>query len=89
MPSRPSIPAIKNNQTRGVVHVEPKIEAMIEKRRGHRALLDAFRTDMRPLCANVRAGLGPAPDPSAAFGADGYAKRVAGTRAGGKAAAWL
>jgi L-rhamnose isomerase / sugar isomerase len=56
---------------------------------GHRALLDAFRTDVRPLCAKVRADLGASPDPVAAFRADGYAARVAEARTGGKAASWL
>jgi L-rhamnose isomerase/sugar isomerase len=56
---------------------------------GHRALLDAFRTDVRPLCSKVRADLGASPDPYAAFRAGGYAERVADARKGGKAAAWL
>ena len=54
----------------------------------HRILLDAFRTDVRPLCAKVRATLGASPDPIAAFRASGYADRVAETRVGGTAAAW-
>ena len=54
----------------------------------HRILLDAFRTDVRPLCAKVRANLGASADPIAAFRASGYAERVAETRVGGTAAAW-
>jgi len=54
----------------------------------HRVLLDAFRTDVRPLCAKVRADLGGSPDPVAAFRADGYLERVAEARAGGEGAAW-
>ena len=56
---------------------------------GHRALLDAFRTDVRPLCSKVRADLGASSDPFAAFRAGGYAERVAEARVGGKAAAWI
>jgi L-rhamnose isomerase / sugar isomerase len=55
---------------------------------GHRALLDAFRTDVRPLCAKVRAELGASEDPVAAFRASGYAAKAADARVGGKAASW-
>jgi L-rhamnose isomerase / sugar isomerase len=55
----------------------------------HRVLLDAFRTDIRPLCAKVRADLGASPDPVAAFRASGYLEQVAAARAEGKAAAWI
>jgi L-rhamnose isomerase/sugar isomerase len=47
---------------------------------GHEALLDAYRTDVRPLCAKVRADLGASPDPVAAVRASGYAERVAAER---------
>jgi L-rhamnose isomerase / sugar isomerase len=43
---------------------------------GHRALLDAYRTDVRPLCAKVRAGLGAAEDPVAELRASGYVERI-------------
>ena len=43
----------------------------------HRLLLDAYATDVRPLCARVRESLGGAPDPIAAFKESGYAERVA------------
>ena len=43
---------------------------------GHELLLEAFRTDVRPLCAKVRAELGAAEAPVAAFRASGYAERV-------------
>src|SRR5262249_22253693 len=56
---------------------------------GHRVLVDAFRTDVRPLCAKVRVGLGASEDPIAAFRASGYAVKVADTRVGGKAASWM
>jgi L-rhamnose isomerase/sugar isomerase len=47
---------------------------------GHEALLDAYRTDVRPLCAKVRAELGAAEDPVAALRASGYAERMAAER---------
>jgi L-rhamnose isomerase/sugar isomerase len=47
---------------------------------GHEALLDAYRTDVRPLCAKVRAELGAAEDPVAALRASGYAARRAAER---------
>ena len=56
---------------------------------GHRVLLDAYRTDVRPLCAKVRAELGASPDPVAAFRASGYREQVAAARVDGKAAAWI
>src|SRR4051812_113292 len=42
----------------------------------HRVLLDAYRTDVRPLCAKVREDLGASPDPVAAFKESGYLERV-------------
>ena len=47
---------------------------------GHEALLDAYRTDVRPLCAKVRAERGAAEDPVAAHRASGYAERVSNER---------
>jgi L-rhamnose isomerase/sugar isomerase len=47
---------------------------------GHELLLDAYRTDVRPLCARVRAALGAADDPIAALRESGYADRVAAER---------
>ena len=55
----------------------------------NRILVDAYSTDVRPLCATVREQLGAAPDPITAFRASGYAERVAEARRDGKAAAWL
>ena len=55
----------------------------------HRVLLDAFATDVRPLCAKVRTDLGASPEPVAAFRASGYLERATEARAEGKAAAWL
>jgi L-rhamnose isomerase/sugar isomerase len=48
---------------------------------GHEVLLDAFNTDVRPLCAAARAARGGAEDPVAALRASGYAERVAAERA--------
>jgi L-rhamnose isomerase/sugar isomerase len=47
---------------------------------GHEALLDAYRTDVRPLCAKVRADRGAAEDPVAALRGSGYAARMAEKR---------
>lgn len=45
-------------------------------------LLDAYRTDVRPLLAEVRAEMGLAPNPLAAFRASGYWERVSAERGG-------
>ena len=47
---------------------------------GHEALLEAYRTDVRPICARARAALGAAEDPVAELRASGYAERVATER---------
>ena len=47
---------------------------------GHEALLDAYRTDVRALCAKVRADRGAAADPVAAHRASGYVERVSAER---------
>jgi len=47
---------------------------------GHQVLLEAYRTDVRPLCARVRADLGAAVDPVAALRASGYVERIAAQR---------
>jgi L-rhamnose isomerase / sugar isomerase len=47
---------------------------------GHEILLDAYRTDVRPLCAKVRADRGAAADPIAALRSGGYAQRAADER---------
>jgi L-rhamnose isomerase / sugar isomerase len=54
----------------------------------HRLLLDAYATDVRPLCAKVREDMGAAADPIAAFKQSGYAKTVAEERAEGLGAGW-
>jgi L-rhamnose isomerase/sugar isomerase len=46
----------------------------------HEVLLDAYRTDVRPLCARMRAAHGAAEDPVAALRAGGYVERVAAER---------
>jgi L-rhamnose isomerase/sugar isomerase len=50
---------------------------------GHGALLDAFRTDVRPLVAKVREARGGAADPVAALRASGYATKITDERGGG------
>jgi L-rhamnose isomerase/sugar isomerase len=47
---------------------------------GHEILLDAFRTDVRPLCAAARVARGGAEDPIATLRESGYAQRVAAER---------
>ena len=47
---------------------------------GHEILLEAYRTDVRPLCAKVRAELGAAEDPVGALRDSGYVERSARAR---------
>src|SRR5919107_2859503 len=54
----------------------------------HRALLEAYKTDVRPLCAKVREDLGASPDPIAAFQQSGYMERVSEERKEGAGAGW-
>ena len=55
---------------------------------GHRVLLDAYSTDVRPLCAKVREDLGGSAEPVAAFRASGYLERVTEERKEGAQAGW-
>ena len=54
----------------------------------HRVLLDAYATDVRPMCARVREDLGASADPIAAFRQSGYPERVAEERSEGVQAGW-
>jgi L-rhamnose isomerase / sugar isomerase len=54
----------------------------------HRLLLDAYATDVRPLCARVREDLGASPDPISAFRRSGYLERVINERGEGVGAGW-
>jgi L-rhamnose isomerase/sugar isomerase len=54
----------------------------------HRILLDAYQTDVRPLCAKVREDLGASPDPVAAFRESGYMEKVIEKRKEGVGAGW-
>jgi L-rhamnose isomerase / sugar isomerase len=54
----------------------------------HRLLLDAYATDVRPLCARIREDLGAADNPIAAFKESGYAENVAQERGEGAGAGW-
>ena len=47
----------------------------------HEALLDAYRTDVRELCARARVSMGAAEDPVAELRASGHAERAASERA--------
>jgi L-rhamnose isomerase/sugar isomerase len=51
-------------------------------------LMDAFDTDVRPLLAEVRTGLGLDPDPAAAYARSGYGAASAADRVGGQQAGW-
>ena len=54
----------------------------------HRTVMDAYRVDVRPLCAKVRLDLGSSADPIASFRASGYRERVAEARSDGVPATW-
>jgi L-rhamnose isomerase / sugar isomerase len=54
----------------------------------HRILLEAYATDVRPLCASVRESLGGAADPISAFQQSGYAEKAAEERGAGAGAGW-
>ena len=54
----------------------------------HRILLDAYQTDVRPLCAKVREDLGASPDPVAVFRESGYMEKVIEKRKEGVGAGW-
>lgn len=57
---------------------------------GHEVLLAAYKTDVRPLCAKVRASKGAAEDPVAALRESGYVQRTIDERgaAAGVAGGW-
>jgi L-rhamnose isomerase/sugar isomerase len=52
------------------------------------ALMDAYNTDVRPLLAELRTGMGLDPDPIAAYHRSGYAEKIAAERVGGTPAGW-
>ena len=51
-------------------------------------LMDAYNTDVRPLLAEVRTGLGLDPDPIGAYARSGYGERIVAERVGGQQAGW-
>ena len=51
-------------------------------------LMDAYDTDVRPLLAEVRSGIGLDPDPIAAYARSGYAEKIRAERIGGQQAGW-
>ena len=51
-------------------------------------LMDAYDTDVRPLLAEMRAGMGLDPDPMVAYARSGYTERIAAERVGGQQAGW-
>jgi len=56
--------------------------------RAHRVLLEAYATDVRPLCAKVREDLGASVDPISTFRESGYLERVVVERKVGVQAGW-
>jgi L-rhamnose isomerase/sugar isomerase len=54
---------------------------------GHSVLLDAYKSDVRPLCARVRAALGAAEDPIATLRESGYVNKTIEERGAVSAAA--
>jgi L-rhamnose isomerase/sugar isomerase len=54
----------------------------------HSTLLEAYATDVRPLCARVRESLGGAADPISAFKDSGYSEKMAEERGEGAGAGW-
>ncbi|MFI9007583.1 L-rhamnose isomerase [Actinosynnema sp. NPDC053489] len=51
-------------------------------------VMDAYNTDVRPLVASVREGMGLDPDPMAAYARSGYGERIVAERVGGEQAGW-
>ena len=58
------------------------------ERRLETILMDAYDTDVRPMLADLRAGMGLDPDPLGAYARSGYAERIAAGRVGGQQAGW-
>jgi len=56
--------------------------------RAHATLMTAFETDVRPLLARVRAEMGAAADPLAAYTSSGYQERIERERVGGQPMSW-
>ena len=56
--------------------------------RAHALLLDAFNTDVRPLCARVRERMGASSDPISAFRGSGYMEKITAAREGVDQAGW-
>ncbi|MGN9810431.1 L-rhamnose isomerase [Micromonospora sp. BQ11] len=54
----------------------------------HAVLMDAFSSDVRPLLAEMRVGMGLDPDPIAAYHRSGYQKKIETERVGGQQAGW-
>jgi L-rhamnose isomerase/sugar isomerase len=54
----------------------------------HAVLMDAYNTDVRPMLAELRTGMGLDPDPMAAYARSGYAEQIAAARVGGQQAGW-
>jgi L-rhamnose isomerase/sugar isomerase len=61
-----------------LVHRDKLAESQIagEVLAAHNLLTDAYRTDVRPLLAQLRVEMGLAPDPIAAYWASGYEEKI-------------
>jgi L-rhamnose isomerase / sugar isomerase len=55
---------------------------------GNDILMDAYNTDVRPLLDELRAEIGVAANPKAAYDKSGYAEKIAAERVGGAQAGW-
>jgi L-rhamnose isomerase/sugar isomerase len=51
-------------------------------------MMDAYATDVRPILAELRTGMGLDPDPMAAYARSGYAGTIVAERVGGQQAGW-
>ena len=51
-------------------------------------MMDAYATDVRPILAELRTGMGLDPDPMAAYARSGYAATIVAERVGGQQAGW-
>ncbi|NUT42238.1 MAG: L-rhamnose isomerase [Thermoactinospora sp.] len=51
-------------------------------------LMDAYNTDVRPMLASLREGMGLDPDPMGAYARSGYFEKICADRVGGAQAGW-
>ena len=94
----PKIPA----QIRSVMNVQEAtakallvdLDALVAAQQGgdvlgaNAVLMDAFNSDVRPLLADLRVGMGLDADPMAAYARSGYFESIVANRVGGSQAGW-